>query len=198
MKGSLVALALALALASASAFAEEARKLYVGASAGPSKMKGVCDRPDVVSCSNEDTAAKLFLGYEINRNFALELAYGDLGSARVDQRFQVSSPFGPQTAFSSTTYDVSAFDLAAVGSWPVTKQIALYGKLGIYVALIDRSERSFDSSGPMTFWNGDWTFGAGTRFDLTDRVGLRFEWQRYQRTTAGDIDTLSAGALFRF
>lgn len=205
MKAKLFAAAICAALVGACAPAmaqEQARNVYLGASAGPVRIKGVCGGSGVVSCQNDDTAVKLFFGYVLSRNFALELALNDLGGARVQRSTQMVTPFGPQTIASTDTYEVRGLDATMIGSWPLTSQFALYGKFGFYLATVDTNETGFYPSESSSYGNGDFTYGAGGRVDITDRFALRIEWQRYHAlsigSTGSDVDVISAGALFRF
>ena len=51
---------------------------YAGASVGQSKLKDACS--GIGSCDDKDTAWRILGGYQINRNFAAELGYHDLGN----------------------------------------------------------------------------------------------------------------------
>lgn len=78
----------AFALASTAAFAQQAdqRGLYAGVSVGQSKVKFEEDFPGVVGATassvskdETDTAYKLYVGYRLHRNFAVEGGWTDLG-----------------------------------------------------------------------------------------------------------------------
>src|SRR5688500_6432922 len=72
------AIVLVLGLAAAPAVAQEDRGFYLGGSLGSAKSKNTCEG-FVGACDDTDTAYKLFGGYQVNRNFGWELAYGYLG-----------------------------------------------------------------------------------------------------------------------
>src|SRR5712671_1575456 len=104
------------------AVAQEA-KWYVGAGVGQAKFKGACDGVPV-SCKDDDTAWKLFGGYQFNRNFGAELGYADLGKSNANG---IISGIGVNASAA-----VTAWDLVGVGSIPLGQSFAVYGKLGIY------------------------------------------------------------------
>src|SRR6266403_2684803 len=55
---------------------------YAGITLGQSEVKSV-DCAGGFSCDTKDTAFRILGGYQINRNFAAELAYHDLGKVKV-------------------------------------------------------------------------------------------------------------------
>ena len=186
--------AIAVFAVTASAFALPAAAqmnmsaFYVGGSIGQSKFKDSCAGIGGagVSCDDKDTAWRILGGYQFNRNFAAELGYHNLGETKA------SAP-GVDAKIKAT-----AWELVGVGMWPIANQFGVYGKLGAH-----HSEAKLDSnvgvSGKDT-GNG-LTFGAGLQYDVMPALGLRAEWQRYQKV-GGDsdnkIDVLSLGALWRF
>ena len=155
---------------------------YVGGSVGQSKVRDVdCTGG---SCDTKDTAFRILGGYQINRNFAAELGYHDLGKVKVT---------GP------ANFDIksNAWELVGVGAYPLANQFSVYGKLGVY-----RGEVKVPGSKAT---NTDLTYGIGGQYDLSREWGLRAEWQRYGKigsdnVTGGksDVDVLSIGAIWRF
>jgi len=138
---------------------------YVGAAIGQSKLEDA-----------NDTAAKVFAGYDFTPGFAAELGVHELGSAQV----------GAQSS------DFSALDVSWVGSWPLGNGFSLHGRIGVYRAEI--TARGSDL-GP--------TFGLGAGFALTRNAALRAEWQRFAKLGPGtapemNIDVVYIGALYRF
>jgi OmpA-OmpF porin, OOP family len=143
------------------------------------------------SCDDKDTAWKIFGGYQINRNFGVELGYADLGKITVS------------AGGSSLSVETTSWDLVGVGSFPMANQFSIYGKLGF-----NRTETKAGSAKD----NGtDLTFGAGVRYDFSRNLGVRGEWQRYKATTPAatsgaitvtsgdfDIDVLSVGVVWKF
>lgn len=155
---------------------------YLGAAIGQS----MADCGNLPSCDDKDTAYRVFGGYQFNRNIAVEGGYTPLG--------EISS--------GSLKLETNAWDLVAVGIWPLNQAFSIYGKLGFYNAEL---EVSGPISGKKT--TTDLTYGVGGQFNLGRNVGLRLEWQRYGGVEApqvgglsgdSDIDVISLGALWKF
>ena len=138
---------------------------YVGASIGQSKLDDF-----------DDTASRLFGGYQFSPNFAMEGGYQDLGSVTA----------------SGHAATVTAFDFSFVGSWEMGNRFALLGRVGMY-----RSQTSGVGTnlGPV--------FGVGVSYELTHNASFRLEWERFDKLGTDtnpklDIDVLSIGAVYRF
>jgi OOP family OmpA-OmpF porin len=147
------------------------------------------------STDKNDTAWKIFGGYQFNQNLAVEGGYVDLGKASV-----VGTQGG---APASATLDAQVWQAAAVGSLPLNPQIALTGKLGLAYADTDTS----GSIGGAAFGGSDSkvapTYGFGLRYDVTKTFGIRGEWERFVLGSSGlgsknDADLYSLNAIFRF
>ena len=123
-------------------------------------------------CDDKDTAWRFLGGYQLNSNFAAELGYTNLGE------------------FGATK--VNARELVGVGLFPLGNQFGIYGKLG--------GHHSEVKGGGSESGNG-LTYGAGLQYDLSPNLGLRGEWQRYDKLAGiSDLktDVLSVGAVWRF
>ena len=115
---------------------------YAGITLGQSEVKSVdCTG---FSCDTKDTAFRILGGYQINRNFAAELGYHDLGKVKVT---------GP------ANFDIksNAWELVGVGAYPLANQFSVYGKLGLY-----RGEVKVPGSKAT---NTDLTYGVGLQYD---------------------------------
>ena len=176
--------------------------VYIGGALGQAKYHDACDGASI-SCDDKDSSWKIFGGYQFNRNFAVELGYADLGTSSASG--VVSTGLGPITA--SANFEATVFELTAVGVFPVTERVSLYGRAGLY-----RADVELSGSGTLgattipvreTESNSDLTLGIGVRFGITRNLSLRGEWQRYMDVGSdevgeSDIDVLSLGVLFRF
>lgn len=116
----------------------------------------------------DDTAFKLLGGYQINRHFAVEGAYAWL--------------------FDKNGAEATAFELVAVGSFPLANRISALGKLGFANAYIEAPILDTERI--------ELTYGIGLQYDLTPKIGLRGQWQRYD--TEEEIDLFSVGLAWRF
>ena len=193
MKKALMVLGLAAAAVSTPALAQmrtpSLSSAYVGVGIGQSKAKDWCNGIGPgVSCDDSDTAWKLFAGYQFNRHFAAELGYGKLG--------KVTASLGTLREEAKAT----AWELSALGAWPINEQFSVFGRLGLYRATV-KDETNF--AGNIEHTNNDLTYGFGAQFNVTRNVGLRAEWQRYADVGGGDIDkshvdVIGVSALWRF
>jgi OmpA-OmpF porin, OOP family len=169
---------------------------YVGVSLGQTEVNLDC--AGTTACDDKDSSWKIFAGYQFNRNFALEFGYIDLGEVTA------STPAIGFIPPASVAIESTVWELVAVGMLPLAERFSLYGKLGLYRADTD-IEVNFVSLGSVTDSdsNTDLTFGIGVRFDITPRLGVRLEWQRYSSVSAadfdeGDVDVMSLGVAWRF
>ena len=178
--------AMAVALPAAAQMGRDSG-FYIGGSIGGSKAKDFCSSlgGGATSCDEKDTAWRLLAGYQINRNFAIEAGYHDLG------KFSTTGP--------AADVDANAWELVGIGAIPVGA-LSFYGKLGVF-----RGEAKGGGAAAGTKeTNGAVTFGLGLQYDITRQFGLRGEWQRYPKLGGGnfggdtDVDVFSLGALFRF
>jgi opacity protein-like surface antigen len=164
---------------------------YVGASVGLSKAKAGC--PGFIrfvdSCDDTDFTWGFLAGYQVNRYFAAEAEYRDLGYVT------------GHTRGTSGSIHATAWDAALIGFVPIWSRLTPYGKFGGYRALL--SESGATPSFADEHKSG-WTYGAGLQWDFSGRASLRFQWQRYRQvngsaTTFGsnDYDTLTGVLIWR-
>ena len=177
------------------AFAQDAG-FYVGGSLGQSQVDLDCE--GTTSCDDKDTSWKIFAGYQVNRNFAVEIGYSNFGAATAS-----TPPIGFIPA-ANVKIESTAWELLAIGLLPVADRFSVYGKLGLYLADTD-VRVDFPPLGSATDSddNTDLTFGIGVRYDFTRNFGVRAEWQRYSDVKAADfgesdIDVMSVGLVWKF
>jgi OmpA-OmpF porin, OOP family len=83
-----------------------------------------------------------------------------------------------------------------IGSYPIVDKLSVYGKLGLYRGELE------GPAGEET--NNDLTYGVGLQYDFLKNVGVRGEWQRYNKMGGGsgipetDVDVVSIGVVYRF
>jgi len=161
---------------------------YAGASFGNSSVDACGVVPPGLSCDDKDSTIKFFGGYQMSRNFAVEIGYADLG------KITASGPGG------SLALESTAWEVTAVGILPLEKSFSLFGKIGLFSATTELTS-TVGISGDDTATG--LTFGIGARYDFTKSLGVRAEWQRYadvggDNVGEGDVDTLTVGVVVRF
>jgi hypothetical protein len=90
--------------------------------------------------------------------------------------------------FDKNGAEATAFELVAVGSFPLANRIAVLGKLGFANAYIEAPILDTERI--------ELTYGIGLQYDMTPKIGLRGQWQRYD--TEEEIDLFSVGLAWRF
>jgi OmpA-OmpF porin, OOP family len=152
-------------------------------------------------CDDAATGWRVFAGYWLHPNLALEVGYMDLGRISLDGEVPGLEEFGVL----GVRVDSTAAFVAAVGAWRVTPDFALFGRLG---AAQSRAEFTiwglnfFEDDDPERFSESgvDLVAGFGLEFRMGRNVSLRAEWERLNNV--GDTDenfTLISGSLlYRF
>lgn len=154
---------------------------YIGAGGGVTSVDVCGDIPNAFHCDDKDTGLKIFGGYKANDHFAIEGFWADLGEV------SASGPGG------SGSLGVDGFGIAAMGILPLNDRFGIFAKLGMFM---------WDGSGGGDFSGieddgTDVMFGAGVRWNFTERFGLRAEWERFD-IDGDDVDFLSVGLQFNF
>lgn len=178
--------AAALALpAAAQMRAPSLSSAYVGASIGQGKQKFDCE--GATTCDTKDTAWRVFGGWKFHPNFSAELGYANLGTAKVGD------------ATGSDDVESTAWDLSALGAFPLGSGFSLLGRLGGY-----HGKTEISGADTASHSKNGLTYGLGAQYDFTRNLGARAEWQRYHKMGGGDlgtefnVDVLSIGALWNF
>lgn len=194
-------------MASPFAWADESG-WYGGASIGQSTAK--IDDPRVtsgllgsgftsviISDSDRDTGYKIFGGYQLNKNFAVEGGYFDLGG------------FG----FTATTLPAGTLNghiklrgihVDLVGSLPLTPKFSVFGRIGANYA---EARDTFSGTGAVVVLNPNPSVfdtnpkvGLGMQYAINDSLAVRAEVERYRINDAlgnkGDIDLVSVGLVY--
>lgn len=175
--------------------AQMSGKWYVGVGVGQSKASDACTGASAlgIACDDTDTATRIFGGYKINQNFAVEVGYADLGKA-------TASVPGVAGEWKST-----AWDFMAVGILPINQQFSVLGKIGLSSWSLDATlTASGVGSTTLSPTGSDVTYALGAQYDFNNQVGLRAEWQTYSNigdentTGQSDVSVIGASVLFRF
>ena len=148
---------------------------------------------------NSSTGYKLFGGYQLNRNFAVEGGYFDLG------RFNYAVNTTPLGSFSSDMR-VRGLNLDLVGILPLSEQFSVFGRAGAAYA---QSRANFTRTGalplntaPSSRNETNLKLGLGMQYAFTEALALRAELERYRISdpvrNRGHIDMASIGLVYRF
>lgn len=192
-KSVIASLGAVAALVALPAAAQSMNSAYLGGGIGQSKFKDSCSNLSSPggTCDDKDTAWKLFGGYQLNRNFAAELGWSELGKAKAAD----ASGAGVEAKSWAT-------DLSVIGAIPIDA-FSVFGRLGGYYGKTDLS--GFASGSKSTT---NVTYGAGVQYDFSKALGVRGEWQRYAKMKARDdasgtevdtdVDVIGVSVLYRF
>lgn len=152
-----------------------------------------------IADSDRDTGYKLYGGYRVNKNFAIEGGYFNLGT------FGFRATTVPAGTLSGNI-KLQGLNLDAVGILPITEKFSAFGRIGLnYADTVD----SFTSTGAVTVLNPNPSkketnlkVGLGVQYDFTESLAMRAEIERYRINDAvgnkGDIDLVSIGLVYRF
>lgn len=185
---------------------------YVGASLGRSSID--IDTNKVVAAAvaagfatatatadTSDTAYKLFAGYKVNRNFAVEGGYTDLGKASISM-----TTTGPVASINAEA-KATAWEVNAVGILPINENFSVFGKLGYHWDDVKAKAAAISGGAGVAinkdYSGNDFKFGVGAEYNINRNVGLRLEFERYNNvgsSTSGgqDVDVASLGMAYRF
>lgn len=167
--------------------------LYGGASVGQATYRCMLSEKD---CDN--TGWKIFGGYKLNQNMALEGGYYNLGESEEEDDYGMR-------AVGKTT----GIGVAGVYSQPVADNFEVFGKLGamFWTAEGEASIGTGDTKTSATDEEDGTSvlFGLGANYKFDENWGIRGEWERYtaeyesidkEADSEEDIDILSAGVTF--
>lgn len=178
---------LALTLAAAVSAPVMAGDVYVGAALGSATLD--FDELEQVaadggaSYDDSDIGGKVFIGYRVSPNFAVEGFYVNLGEIVA------------QDAFDRVTVDANTVGVAALFGAQLNENARIYGKIGMH---------SWDATltvtgsvnGSLTDDGTDLMFGAGIGFDQ-GKITYQVEFERYNLDDAA-VNLITAGISYTF
>jgi OOP family OmpA-OmpF porin len=131
------------------------------------------------STDTQGIAYRILLGYNFDRNWALEGAYTDIGDAKYNYAGTIAAVPGSGEAKVSN----SAWSLSVKGAIPIGQQFDLFGRLGWSH---NRSSMSLSSSWPAfqqsaSHNRSDALVGLGLEYKPTANVGIRAEYDNHGR-----------------
>nr|WP_279545439.1 outer membrane beta-barrel protein [Pseudoteredinibacter isoporae] len=152
-----------------------------------------------VKTRESDTAAKIFAGYQIVDNLAVELAYIDLGRLTADTT--VTFPFPGEI---NTQTDVTGFNFSLIGGLNLSEAFRVNARVGIFSWETEFiNQVNFPSSNARTardYSGEDFSFGVGASYQLTDTLSVRLDWERLsaEDLESRDFDLTTVGLEMRF
>jgi len=192
-----------------SAYAQSTSHFYGGGSVGqsrtemdPARTTGIV-LPGVnttgITSDNKGDAFKVFGGYQINRNIALEGGYFDLGKTRF-----TTNTAPPGTLSGETRVQGLNFDL--VGTLPLTERFSALARVGAQHAW---SKDRFSGTGAgggissnSKHNDTNYKVGLGVQFEMTPSVWIRGDVERYRIKDAtghrANVDVASVSVVFPF
>ena len=173
------AVGVAAAVSATPAAAQDATGLYVGGSLGASSWKG--GAAGGIADDDSDRGGKLYGGYAVTPNFAVETGYARLG------RFS-----GPNGNLKGDGYFVDA-----VGTLPLGDGFSALGRVGAFNGKL----RSDTAGAVASDRDTNLKLGLGVQYDLTPNMAIRTEWERYRYDAVGlkdNADLYSIGFQYRF
>lgn len=152
-----------------------------------------------ISDRDRSTGFKLYGGYQLHPNFALEGGYFDLG------KFGYTANTIP-TGTLDGTIKLKGFNLDAVGILPFTDRFSALGRVGLNYA---QARDSFTGTGAVRVTNPNprdsgtnYKLGVGLQYAFTESLGVRAEAERYRINDAvgnkGHVDLFSVGLVYSF
>lgn len=152
--------------------------------------------PGSFSSERQDTSYKVFGGYQLNRNFAVEAGYFNLGRFT----YSTSLPTGTLTG----RYETEGLNLDLVGTMPLGARFSALARVGAHHAItrdafggpglpasasVDNSQRA-----------NNMKVGLGLQYEITPTMLLRGEAERYRVKDGvgnnGDVNVFSMSLVF--
>lgn len=159
--------------------------------------------------ANGNISWKLFGGYEINRYFAVEGGY--IAFQDVFANVSATATTAPTVRTSRLGLQTEAWTLAAKGTYPISENFSLFGKLGAgfwdqtllttnttyYILNNDPRRATMGTQVSESDSGTGLYYGVGASYDLGKYLTLRAEWERFD-VDGTDIDAFSGGVVLKF
>jgi opacity protein-like surface antigen len=191
----------------------QAENLYVGLGVGDTRLKDNASCSDLsaildpgYSCSSDtaDSGRKAFIGYQIGKSVAVELAYVNFGEYDMSASGAITG--FPATGNSETK--IKGYNLSLLANFPVNEKFSFLARAGVFrwdyktsatVSAMGLTEGDSESA-----TGTDLASGLGVQYDFSNTLGVRAEWQRFMDvgnpdiTGKTDIDLTSLSFVFKF
>ena len=146
----------------------------------------------------KDKSGGLFIEYDFSKHFGVQAAWWILAMQNKGD-VTVGS-----TTYSDVTRDVNGFAVDGVGLLPLGHGFKLMGKAGAFFWCGEVNGcRDFlcDSFQGTTLNKGtgtSFTWGVGARWDFSDRVGVRVDYDNFGQVFNAKMQTISVGVYMLF
>ena len=212
---SMTAIAAAAVLMTQSATAQDAQFVnpewansatYIGAAIGQSRanindadtIRGLTRPGQTVntwSSDERDVGYKLFMGKQLNRNFAIEAGYFDLGDFNYRARTAQGGTTGANLSYKGLNLDL-------VTQLPFTDRFSIYSRLGVqYTKAVTAFNGSLTSNRVYKDKNFNPKVGLGMEYKLSEALALRAEVERNRMEdgirSKANVDLYSLGLVYK-
>ncbi len=187
MKKTILGLSLLADLASTQEMAQDGT-WYITGSIGQSDYKvNSGDVPPGISVDKKDTSFGVAVGYNFNKNIAVEAGYFDMGKFKFTGTFAGVGVNGDGRA--------QGFQASAVLSAPIADAFSVYGRLG--GAYTDRKANACagSSCASDSEKKAELLYGVGLGYAFTKNLTGTVEYQKLDNT---DVSSINAGIRFSF
>lgn len=162
------------------ALADNTGKYYVAGDLGTATYSDMSPFPN-------PGVVRIAGGYHFSPMVAAEVGYSMFGDSIVDY------------GFGSATLTASSFQIAAVGSYPLSPEFDLIGKLGMSKNSAEITDTNFGSASTS---QSSLLIGLGAQYHVNSQVSLRAQYDNYGKfsNTAPLMETtsFSLGVVYNF
>ncbi|MBV8658445.1 MAG: porin family protein [Burkholderiales bacterium] len=163
-----------LALTAAVSMPAFAGGFYAGGDLGRTKIE--VDASNGTTASANTTSGSIFGGYQFNRYVGVEIGVRALG----------------KETFMGDTVHASAVQASLMAWLPLSNDFDLFGRVG--VARLELSDDNYNSRQSKT----KAVYGLGARYAVTQGLGIRGEYDQYDKWDGVTFSVWSLGADYRF
>jgi OOP family OmpA-OmpF porin len=135
-----------------------------------------------VNIDDKDRAYKAFLGYQLNKNFAVEGGYFDLGDNTSTANLTTGGVIRGTSRYRGLNLDL-------VGNMPVTERFSLLGSVGAHYDRAHYNTYSDVTGATSSFKDNqgaNYKYGVGAQYKMAERLYVRAGAERYHFKEAFD------------
>lgn len=178
---------------------------FAGIGIGAAKTR-IGDRPlgitgataTSLSRDENDISGKVFFGYRVHPNWAVEAGYVDLG--KTSAKRTMSAPGIGSISLDSRN---TGWFIDLVGRMPIGNGISLIGKVG---QIYSENRKQLSTSGAVSLAPGaassykerefNWKYGAGAEYEISKTMAARGEVELYRKLGKDDAGGENEAGLF--